>query len=112
MSTLISAKTPLSANIVPFACSTAFWQIRLFTVCLDSEQKTLMLPKALKAFFSACKITIIYFLPLLPTLNRLHMCTSLFKLYSSHVAKGIVWIQYTSHLHFMQQHTAVCATPE
>lgn len=39
MNTLSSAQALLLPNIVPFACFTAFWQIKLLSVCLYSEQK-------------------------------------------------------------------------
>lgn len=91
MNTFISAKTPLSANIVPFACFTAFWQISLFTVCLYSEQKE---KKNCDATKSPCSLFLMFqnndyllFSPLLPTLYSL--------LYSIRDSRVIWWMQVT-----------------
>lgn len=48
-------------------------------------KKTVMLPRALKAFFSAFQIIIIYFLP--SHTKSPALCNTLFKLYFIHVAK-------------------------
>lgn len=86
MNAFIPANTPLSANKLPFACFTAFWKIRLFTVWLYSEHKG----RALETSASARRIIIYSCL----WLSRWKARTSSFKLHLVQAAKVTVWHVY------------------